>query len=156
MVTGKGIKNLSTIGGIIGSGLFIISYIYFDMTSRNAGNIAIGASTMLNRVKILVNVGYGEELDNDLRSSFANSRSGFANSETWVKPNPRNTIQEEYINDREGNRKGQKYLNRLYENNEEFRDEIINFVRDKTKLDLDMILDIRYKTNMLNMTGKIF
>ena len=62
----------------------------------------------------------------------------------------------EYIKDEDGilNRKGQKYLNRLYENNEEFRDEIINFVRDKTKLDLDIILDRRYKTNMLNMTGK--
>ena len=31
MVTGKGIKNLSTIGGIISSGLFIISNIYPDM-----------------------------------------------------------------------------------------------------------------------------
>ena len=83
MVTGKGVKNLSTIGGIISSGLFIISYIYPDMISRNAGNIAMGASTMLNRVvSTLVNIGYGEELDND-------SRSGFANSETWVKPNPR-------------------------------------------------------------------
>ena len=80
------------------------------------------------------NVGYGEELDNDLRSSFANS-------ETWIKPNPRNTKKEEYINDEDGtlNRRGQKYLNRLKENNEEFRDEIINFVRDKTELDLDMI-----------------
>ena len=56
------------------------------MISRNAGNLAMGASTMLNRVSTLVNIGYGEELDND-------SRSGFANSETWVKPNPRNTIQ---------------------------------------------------------------
>ena len=30
-VTGKGIKNLSIIGGIISSGLIIISYIYPDM-----------------------------------------------------------------------------------------------------------------------------
>ena len=109
MVTGKGIKNLSTIGGIIGSGLFIISYIYPDMISRNAGNIAMGASTRLKRVSTLVNIGYREELDND-------SRSGFANSETWVKPNPRNTIQEEYINEENGilNRKGGKYLSNLY------------------------------------------
>ena len=101
MVTGKGIKNLSTIVGIIISRLFIISYIYPNMISRNAGNIAMGASTMLNRVSILVNIGYGEELDNDLRNSFANS-------ETWVKPNPRNTIQEEYISEEDGtlNRKG--------------------------------------------------
>ena len=149
-------KNILTIGGIISSGLFIISYIYPDMISRNAGNIALGASTMLNRVSTLVNIGYGEELDNDLRSSFANSRSGFANSETWVKPNPRNTIQKEYINEEDGilNRKGGKYLGNLYKNIEEFRDEIINFIRDKKELDLEVILDRRCKTNMLNMTGK--
>ena len=141
MITGKGLKNLSTIGGIISSDLFIISYIYHDMISRNAGKVAMGASTIMNGVSTLVNVGYGEELDNDLRCSFAN---------------PRNTIQEEYINDEDGTlyRKGQKYLNRLYGNNEKSRDEIVNFVRDKTELDLDMILDKRYKTNMLNMTGK--
>ena len=58
----------------------------------------MGASTILSRVNTLVNVGYGEELDND-------SRSGFANSETLAKPNLRssfanlgNTVQEEYIN----------------------------------------------------------
>ena len=73
MVTGKGIKNISTIVGIISPGLNIISYIYPDMISRNAGGIAMGASTMLSRVSTLVNYGYGEELDND----------------------PRNTIQEE-------------------------------------------------------------
>ena len=56
MITGKGIKNLSTIGGIISSGLIMISYIYPDMISRNAEGIAMGASTMLNRVSTLVNV----------------------------------------------------------------------------------------------------
>ena len=119
------------------------------MISRKAGSVAMGESTMLSRVSTLVNVGYGEELDNDLRSSFANS-------ETWVKPNPRNTIQEEYINEEDGilNRKGGKYLSNLYKNNEELRDEIINFIRDIKELDLEVILDRRYKTNMLNMTGK--
>ena len=52
------------------------------------------------------------------------------------------------------NRKGQKNLNRLYGNNEEVREEIINFVRDKKELDLKEILDRRYKTNTLNTTGK--
>ena len=66
MVTGKGIKNLLTFGGIISSGLIIISYIYPDMISRNAGGIAMGASTMLSRVSTLVNYGYGEVLNNDL------------------------------------------------------------------------------------------
>ena len=51
----------------------------------------MGASTMLSRVNTLVNVGYGEELDNDLRSSLVNhEQSSFTNL--------RNTIQEEYIN----------------------------------------------------------
>ena len=86
------------------------------MISRNAGGIAMGASTMLNRVSTLVNIGYGEVLDNDLRSGFTNSetwvkpnpRSGYTNSETWVKPNPRNTTQGDYLNEEDGdiNRKG--------------------------------------------------
>ena len=94
MVTGKGIKNLSIIGGIISSGLILISYFYPDMISRNTGGIAMGASAMLSRVSTLVNYGYGEELDNDLQSSFAD---------------PRNTIQEEYFNEENGilNRKGE-------------------------------------------------
>ena len=102
MVTRKGIKTLSNIGGIISSVLFITSYIYPDMISRIAGNISMGASTMLIRVSTLVNIGCGKELDNDLRSSFANS-------ETWLKPNPQNTKQEEYTNEEDGvlNRKGE-------------------------------------------------
>ena len=127
MITRRGMKNLSTIGGIISSGLIIISHIYPDMISRNAGGIAMGASTMLSRVSTLVNYGYEEDLDND----------------------PRNTIQEEYIIEEDGilNRKGGNYFSNLYENNEEFRDEIINFIRDKKELDLGVILDRRYKTN---------
>ena len=103
------------------------------MISRNAGSVAMGASTMLSRVNTLVNVGYGEELDNDLRS-------GYTNSETWVKTNLRssfaklrNTIQQEYINEEMAilNRKGGNFLTRLYGNNEKFGEEIINFVSDK-------------------------
>ena len=52
------------------------------------------------------------------------------------------------------NRKGQKYLNKLYVNNKEFREEIVNFFRDKTDLDLEVILDRRYKTNTLKTLGK--
>ena len=155
MIMGKGIKSVSTISGIISSGLIKFSYIYPDMISRNAGSVAMGASTMLSRVNTLFNVGYGEELDNDLRS-------GYTNSETWVKPNLRssfanlrNTIQEEYINEEMGilNRKGGKFLTRLYGKNEEFREEIINFVRNKKELDLEMILDKRCKTKTLNTSG---
>ena len=96
----------------------MFSYIYPDIKLRNTGSVAMGASTMLSRVNTLVNVVYGEELDNDLRSSFADS-------ETWAKPNLRNAIQEEYINDEDGtlNRKAGKFITRLYGNNEEIREE---------------------------------
>ena len=131
MIMGKGMKILSTIGGIISSGLIIFSYIYPDIISRNAGSVAMGASTRLSRVNTLVNVGYGEELEGEARSSFANS-------ETWAKPNlrssftdPRNTMQEEYINLRSSftdqcncdfvneemgilNRKGGRFLKKNY------------------------------------------
>ena len=65
MIMGKGMKILSNIGGIIGTGLIIFSYIYPDSISRNAGTVAMGASKILCKVNTLVNVGYGEELDND-------------------------------------------------------------------------------------------
>ena len=148
--------------------------------SRNAGSVAMGASTMLSRVNTLVNVGYGEELDNDLRSSFTDLRthevrgkqsslenheqSSLENHEQSSFIDLRNTIQEEYINqcscdfvnEEMGilNRKGGKFFTRLYGNNQEFREEIINFVRDKIELDLEMILDKRCKTNTLNTLGK--
>ena len=41
---------------------------------------------------------------------------------------------------------------KLYINNEEFK-EIINLVKDKKELDLDLILDKRCKTNTLNTLG---
>ena len=46
MIMGKGIKSLSTIGGIISSGLIIFSYIYPDIISRKAGSVAMGASNV--------------------------------------------------------------------------------------------------------------
>ena len=58
MILGKGMKILSNIGGIIGTGLFIFNCFYPDSISRNAGIVAMGASTMLSRVNTLVNVGY--------------------------------------------------------------------------------------------------
>ena len=60
-----------------------------------------------------------------------------------------------YINEEMGilNRKGGKFLTRLYGNNEVFREEIINFFRDKKELDLEFILDKRCKTNTLNTLG---
>ena len=111
---------------------------------------------MLSKVNTLVNVGYGEELD---------PRSGYTNNDSSRNPicEAGSMIQEEYINkcnydfvnEEMGilNRKGGKFLNKLYINNEEFREEIINFVKDKKELDLDLILDKRCKTNTLNTLG---
>ena len=97
----------------------------------------MGASTMLSRVNTLVNVGYGEELEGETRSGYTDQcNCDFVNEEMGIL-----------------NRKGGKYLNKLYINNEEFREEIINFVRDKKELDLDLILDKRCKTNTLNTLG---
>ena len=64
-------------------------------------------------------------------------------------------LQEENINEEMGilNRKRGKFLMRLYGNNEEIREEIIKFVRDKKELDPELILDKRCKTNTLNTLG---
>ena len=79
-------------------------------TTVTAGHVATSASIILNRASTLVNFGYGEEKQ----------------------------LEREYINKETGilNKEGRRYLNRLYENNEELREEIINFVRDKTELGL--------------------
>ena len=175
MVKAKGLKQLSNIGGIIGWGLIITSYIYPDSIIKTVGAVAMSASNMLNRANTLIKVGYGDDLPSrysftqsdytDLRSSFANTQSNytdtqssFANtqsdytdSETWTKSYLRSglvnheqssftdlknnlvngarklvttleKLQEEYINEEMGilNRKGGKFLTRLYGNNEEF------------------------------------
>ena len=141
MIKGKGMKILSNIGGIIGAGLFIFICFYPDSISRNAGTVAMGASTMLSRVNTLVNVGFGEELEGETRSSYTDQGSSYTDQCNC-----------DFVNEEMGilNRKGGKFLNKLYINNEEFREEIINFVKDIKELDLDLILDKRCKTNTLN------
>ena len=142
----NGFRLLSTILGIISPGFMIYNYIYPDTTVKTAGVVAMGASSMFNRAITLVNYGYGEDvqsmLENHEQSSFADDT--------------KEKLQEEYVDEEMGtlNRKGQKYLNRIYVNIEEFREEIVNFVRDKTELDLEVILDRRYKTSTLNTLGK--
>ena len=105
----------------------------------------MGASTMLSKVNTLVNVGYGEELEGDTRSRLVNhERSSYTDQCNC-----------DFVNEEMGilNRKGGRFLNKLYINNEEFREKIINFVKDKKELDLDLILDKRCKTNTLNILG---
>ena len=93
-------------------------------------------------------------------------RSGYTNGETRTKSNPQsgynnndprniNQCNCEFVNEEMEilNRKGGRFLNKLYINNEEFREKIISFVKDKKELDLDVILDKRCKTNTLNTLG---
>ena len=158
---GFSFRLISTILGIISPGFMIYNYIYPDMTEKNAGLVAMGASSMLSRAITLVNYGYGEDLQSMLGNQGQSPlhhddlQISFANTIREVVP-PIEKIQEEYIDEEMGtlNRKEQKYLNKLYVKNEEFREEIINFVRDKKALDLEVILDRRHKTNTLNTTGK--
>ena len=62
---------------------------------------------------------------------------------------------EEYID--EGtealNKKGRDDLNDLYKNNQKFKDETINFIRDEIELSNKNILDKRFKHNTLNKLG---
>ena len=62
MVKAKGLKQLSNIGGIIGWGLAITSYIFPDSIIKTVGAVAMSTSNMLNRANTLVNVGYGENV----------------------------------------------------------------------------------------------
>ena len=156
----NGFRLISTFLGIISPGFLIYNYIYPDMAVKNAGLVAMGASSMLSRASILVIYVYGEDmqsmLENHEQSSFADDlQSSFANTIREVVT-PIEKLQEECIDEEMGtlNRKGQKYLNKLYVKNEEVREGIINFVRDKKALDLEVIFDRRYKTNTLNTTGR--
>ena len=112
----------------------------------------MGASTMLSRVNTLVNVGYGEELEGETRSSYTDQESSLVNHDLCSCTDQCNR---DFVNEEMGifNRKGEKFLNKLYINNEVFREEIIIFVKVKKELDLDLILDKRCKTNTLNTLG---
>ena len=143
MIKADGFRLISTFLGNIGTCFMIYNYMSPDTTVKAAGHVAASASNILNRASTLVNgtlsmfhhFGLGEEKQ---RNQFIEK------------------IQEEYIDEETGilNKEGRRYLSRLYGKNEEFRDAIINFVRDKTELDLEVILDRRYKTNTVNTIGK--
>ena len=126
----------------------------------------MGASKVLSRVNTLVNVGYGEELEGETRTNSGSSicEAGSMIQEEYIDQGSSYTDQGrsytdqcncDFVNEEMGtlNRKGGKFLHKLYINNEEFREEIINFVKDKKELDLDLILDKRCKTNTLNTLG---
>ena len=81
MVKAKDLKQLSNIGGIIGWGLVITSYICPDSMIKAVGAVAMSASIMLNRENTLVNVEYGK----DLPSRYPDPRSGYTEGESWTK-----------------------------------------------------------------------
>ena len=114
---------------------------------------------MLSRVNTLVNVGYGEELESETRTKCDSSicEAGSMIQEECLDRGSSYNDQCncDFVNEemRILNRKGGKFLNKLYVNSEEFREEIINFVKDKKEFDLELILDKRCKTNTLNTLG---
>ena len=75
---------------------------------------------MLSKVNTLVNVGYGEELEGETRSSLVNHEQSSYTDQCNC----------DFVNEEMGilNRKGGRFLNKLYINNEEFREEIINLL----------------------------
>ena len=90
----------------------------------------------------------------DTQSDYSDLKNSLVNGARKLVT-PLEKLQEEYIIEEKGilNRKGGKFLTRLIGNNEEFREEIINFVRNKKELDLELILDKRCKINTLNTLG---
>ena len=67
--------------------------------------------------------GYGEELEGKTRSSLVNHEQRSYTDQCNC----------DFVNEEMGilNRKGGRFLNKPYINNEEFREEIINLVKDK-------------------------
>ena len=118
MVKANDFRLVSTVLGIISPGFMIYNYLYPDTTIKTAGYVAMGASSMLSRASTLVNYGYGEDLQSsladDLQEEYIDQGSCFVDEEMGIL-----------------NREGGMFLTGLYGNNKEFREEIINFVRDK-------------------------
>ena len=119
-IKANGFRLISTVLGIISPGFMLYNYFYPDMTVKNAGLVAMGASSMLSRASTLVNYVYGEDLQSMLENQGQSPlhhddlQGSFANTIREVVT-PIEKIQEEYIDEEEGtlNRKGQKYLSKL-------------------------------------------
>ena len=103
---------------------------------RTAAHVAAHASHMINRTGALFNYGWGEEPPSHQEYNEAS-----------------NTNQPEEYTDEETevlHKKGRDDLTDLNENNQKFRDEIINFIGDETELGNEKFLDKRRKHNTLN------
>ena len=125
MVKADGFRFLSAIFEIIGTCFMIYKYMSPDTTVKTAEHVATSASNILSRTSTLVN-----------GTSFISGTASQMFHHFGYREEQRKQfiekLQGEYINKETGilNKEGRRYLNRLYGNNEEYRDKIINFVRE--------------------------
>ena len=125
--------------GIIAPAFMIYNLTNPNATAKTAAFVATAASGILNKTNILVNYGSVKPF------------YGYGEGGQFLKK-----IRDEYTND-EGilNRRGREYLCELYKDKEEFRNEIVDFVKDKSELEIEVIIDNRCKTtNILKSEEK--
>ena len=105
------------------------------------------ASHVINRTGALLNYGLGEE----------GSPPSYEECEQDSLSSKSIQLDEyEYIDENTEalNKRGRDNLNNLYNNNQKFKDEFINFISDETELSNEKIVDKRYKYNTLNRLGR--
>ena len=119
-----------------------------DTTVKTAAHVAAYSSHMINRTGTLLNYALGEDGSPPSYQEYKQDRASALYSNTRQL--------EEYIDEETEalNKKGRDYLNDLYKNNQKFKDEIINFIRDETGLKNPKILGQRFKYNTLNRLDK--
>ena len=135
----NGFRIGSAILGIIAPAFLIYNLTNPNATAKTAAFVATAASGILSKTNTLVNYGSVKPF------------YGYGEGGQFFKK-----IRDEYIND-EGilNRKGREYLCELYKDKEEFRNDIVDFVKDKSELELEVIIGNRCKTtNILKSEGK--
>ena len=97
-----------------------------DTTVRTAANVAAYASHMINRMGALLNYAYGEDGSPPSYQEYEHYGASLPYSNTHQL--------KEYIDEETEalNKKGGDDLKNLYENNQKIRDEVKNFVGDKS------------------------
>ena len=95
-------------------------------------------------------MGYGEDLDHEQKYHESSTISPLASSSVL------GGIQDEYIEEETKTffRKGITVLSDLYKKNQKTKDETIDFIRDKTELGVDQILDKKPNYNTFNNLGR--
>ena len=109
------------------------NYIKPNTTERTAAQVRAHASHMINRTGALFNYAWGEDGSPPSYQECEQDRASFLYSNT--------NQQEEYIDEEAEalNKKGRDVLKDLCKNNQNFRDEVINFVGDKKGLDSEKL-----------------